>query len=70
MYLKIRVVTDASKEKVDIISDDLWHIWVKQPAINNAANTRILEIIRASYPHQSVRIISGHHSPSKIVSVS
>jgi uncharacterized protein YggU (UPF0235/DUF167 family) len=69
MYLKLRVISDANKEKVEKVSDDTWHISVKQPAVNNAANTRILEIIHEAFPGKSVRIISGHHSPSKIVSI-
>lgn len=69
MYLKVKVIADAKNETVDKVSDDTWHIRVKQPAENNLANTRILEIIRESFPAQSVRIVSGHHSPAKIVSI-
>ena len=70
MYLKIKVVTDSREEKVEKIKSDEYRIWTKMPAENNLANNRILEIIRDMYPDTSVRIISGHHSPSKIVSVS
>ncbi len=69
MYLKLRVLSNSSKEYIEKISEDTWRVWVKQPPINNAANTRILEIIREAFPGHSVRIISGHHSPSKIVSI-
>ena len=69
MYLKIKVVPDSKIEKVEQLKDDELRIWVKVPAENNAANTRVLEIIRELYPNQSVRIVSGHHSPSKIVSI-
>jgi uncharacterized protein YggU (UPF0235/DUF167 family) len=69
MYLKLKVIPDAKNEKVEKIKDDEYCIWVKAPAENNKANTRVLELIRDLYPQTSVRIISGHHSPSKIVSV-
>ena len=69
MYLKIKVVPEAKQEKLEKISGDSWHIWVKVPAENNCANSRVLELVREEYPNQSVRIVSGHHSPSKIVSV-
>ncbi len=69
MYLKIKVVADSREEKIEKLKDDEYRIWTKMPAENNLANTRVLEIIRETYPNQSVRIISGHHSPSKIVSV-
>ena len=69
MYLKIKVIPDSKTEKKEILSEDFWRVWVKVPAENNLANNRILEIVRETYPNQSVRIISGHHSPSKIVSI-
>ena len=69
MYLKLKVVPDSKQEKIEKVRDDYWRIWVKVPAENNAANTRVLELVRQEYPNQSVRIISGHHSPSKIVSI-
>lgn len=69
MYLKIKVVAGAREEKVEQIKSDEYRIWVKVPAENNAANTRILKIIRVMYPERSVRVISGHHSPSKIISI-
>ena len=69
MYLKLKVIPDSKTQKIEKVSEDSWHIWVKVPAENNCANNRVLELIREAYPHQSVRIVSGHHSPSKIVSI-
>ncbi len=69
MYLKLKVIPDSREEKIEKKSDDEWRIWVRVPAENNAANSRVLELIRGEYPDVSVRIVSGHHSPSKIVSV-
>ncbi len=69
MYLKIKVVVGSKQEKVEQIKSDEYRIWVRVPAENNAANTRVLEIVRGMHPETSVRIVSGHHSPSKIVSI-
>ena len=69
MYLKIKVIPDAKEEKVEKIKDDEYRIWVKVPAENNVANSRVLDIIRQMYPPTSIRIVSGHHSPSKILSI-
>lgn len=70
MYLKVKVVVDAKAQKVEKNEDDnSWRICVKVPAENNAANNKVLELIRDEYPGCSVRIVSGHHSPSKIVSI-
>jgi uncharacterized protein YggU (UPF0235/DUF167 family) len=69
MYLKIKVMAGSKIEKIEKSSEDSWRVWVKVPAENNAANTRVLELIRYEFPGASIRIISGHHSPSKIVSI-
>ena len=69
MYIKIKVIPEAREEKVEQIKDDEYRIWVTVKAENNRANTRVLEIIRKLFPSKSIRIISGHHSPPKIISI-
>lgn len=69
MYIKLRVTTNAKKEKIVAESSDHYIILLKEKAERNMANRRILEIFRDIFPAKSVRIISGHHSPSKIISV-
>ncbi len=69
MYLKIKVIPDAKEEKIEQLKNDEYRVWVKVPAENNLANSRILEIFRQRFPDTSVRIVSGHHSPSKIISI-
>lgn len=70
MYIKIRAVTNAKKEKIEEIEPDFLRIWVKEPAERNLANKRILELVKERFPEYNgdIRIISGHHSPSKILS--
>jgi uncharacterized protein (TIGR00251 family) len=69
MYLKIKVIPDSKKEKVEKLKDDEYRVWVKAPAENNLANTRVIELCREMFPCTSIRIVSGHHSPSKILSI-
>lgn len=69
MYLKIKAIPGSKEEKVEQLKEDEYRIWVKVPAENNAANGRVLELIRQIFPGTSVRLVSGHHSPSKIFSV-
>lgn len=69
MYLKLRVITGAREEKVEKKEENLWHIWVKEKAEMNMANTRILTLIKNEFPYKKVRLVGGHHSPSKIVSI-
>lgn len=69
MYIKLKVIPNAKEEKVEKIAEDSWRIWVIVPAENNAANRRVLNIMCSYYPNKAIRIVNGHHSPSKIVSV-
>ena len=71
MYIKVRVIAGAKKEIVKRLSNTSYTLSVKEPALQNRANARVVAIIAAAcgVPIASVRIINGHHSPSKMLSV-
>jgi uncharacterized protein YggU (UPF0235/DUF167 family) len=69
MYIKVKIIAGARKEKIEKVSLDHYNISVKEKAENNRANDRLLEIMRKEYPNTIIRLISGHHSPSKILSI-
>lgn len=71
MYIKVKVIAGSKKEKIEKKKENSFVISVKEPAERNLANTRIREIIAFIYEikENSVRIISGHQSPSKILSI-
>lgn len=69
MLIKLRVTTGARAEKIVRKSDDHFVVSVKQEAERNMANERILTIFREMFPNKSVRLVKGHHSPSKIVEI-
>ena len=69
MYIKVKVRAGAKREVIKKISEDHYDISVKEKAENNRANGRILEICHGLYPGTAIRIVSGHHSPSKIISI-
>jgi uncharacterized protein YggU (UPF0235/DUF167 family) len=71
MYVKVRVIADAKKESLEETSPDHFKISVREPAERNLANRRIVELVAAHHklPPKQVRIISGHTSPSKILSI-
>jgi uncharacterized protein YggU (UPF0235/DUF167 family) len=71
MYVKVRVIADAKKEIVVKESTDHYRISVREKAEHNMANSRVREIVADEFrvPVQKIRIVSGHHSPSKILSV-
>ena len=71
MYIKVKVEAGSKKEEIKKKSETSFFIKVKEPAERNLANTRIREIIAIIYEInvKSVRIISGHQSPNKILTV-
>ena len=69
MYIKVKVKSGAKREVVEKNSEDNFHISVREKAERNMANNRILEIFRNMHRGKPVKIVSGHHSPSKIISV-
>lgn len=69
MYIKVRIFPNSKTEKIDKVSEDHYKVSVKQKAENNMANTRLLEIMHTEYPNSIIKIISGHHSPGKILSI-
>lgn len=71
MYIRIRVSANAKKETFIKLGEDSFSVSVKEKALQNRANARILELVAEHYgvnPKQ-IRIISGHHSPGKILSI-
>ena len=71
MYIKVRVFPKSKKEEVVEMDSTHFEIKVKEPAERNLANARVREIVaeRLKVPMGKVRIISGHRSLSKILSV-
>lgn len=71
MYIRVRVTADAKKESFLQTAEDTFFVSTKEPAEQNRANTRVLELVAGHFgilPKQ-IRIISGHHSPGKIISL-
>ncbi len=70
MYIKVRIIPEAKKESISR-QGDVFLISVKEPAKQNLANKRLKEILALyfSVPIGKIKLISGHHNRSKIVSV-
>ncbi len=70
MFIKVFVTPGAKKEKVEEQGDTL-RIAVREPATANRANDRVRELIamREGVSIGKVRILTGHHSRAKMVSV-
>lgn len=69
--IRIRATPNAKRESVEEISSQILQISVREPAKDNLANQRILEITGEFYeiPINKLRMISGHHSPTKKIQI-
>ncbi|MBI3632866.1 MAG: DUF167 domain-containing protein [Candidatus Vogelbacteria bacterium] len=72
MYIKVKVTTGVKGESVERLKDDLLKISVREKPERNLANDRVKELLAAFFGITvgKVRLISGHHSRSKIFSIS
>lgn len=68
MYIKVKVLAGAKKEGLIMDKPDSFKVSVREPASRNLANKRVRELIAYHYclPIGKVRIVNGHHSPSKL----
>lgn len=71
MYIKVKVAPGSKVEKMTQKSKDHFELLVREEAERNMANRRVIELIAIHYkiPTGKVRIVNGHHSGSKILSV-
>lgn len=71
MYIRVVVYPSAKKEEVINTGEQRFEIKVKEQALRNLANTRVIELLALHYQinPKLVRIVSGHHSSRKIFSL-
>jgi uncharacterized protein YggU (UPF0235/DUF167 family) len=72
MYVKVQAVTKAKEEKLEEVKPLYLKICVREKPERNLANTRIVSMVASFYGvgEEKVRIISGHHHHSKMLSIS
>lgn len=70
MYIRASVTPGAKKETVLQTSENRLSISVKEKAENNMANSRVLAIIKEHFPNaKKIKIVNGHHSRIKLISL-
>lgn len=71
MYVKVKVKANSAKELFEKVSETSFKIKVREKAERNQANVRVLELLRLHFGPEigQIRIVNGHHSPSKLVAV-
>jgi len=71
MYVHAKVTPNAKRESLARKDPTHFLVSIKEKPERNMANARVCELIAQYFtlPIEKVRIISGHHHPSKILSV-
>ena len=71
MYIKVKVQAGAKREIITQKSKNSYIISVKEKAERNLANERVCKIMSSLFnvSRKNVRIINGHQSPSKMLSI-
>jgi uncharacterized protein YggU (UPF0235/DUF167 family) len=71
MYIHIRAIPGAKKESLQVKSQDHFIVSVRESPERNMANRRIVEMVAEyfSVPVNTVRIINGHRTHSKLLSI-
>jgi uncharacterized protein YggU (UPF0235/DUF167 family) len=69
MYIRVKVSASAKKELFKQINEDHFEISLKEKAERNMANDRMIELFSAHFhlPKNKIRIVNGHHSPTKLL---
>lgn len=71
MYIKVHVIPKSREETVKE-KEGILYVSVREKAEQGAANRRMLELVRSHFggaEGKRLKIVSGHHSPHKIVSI-
>ena len=71
MYIHIKALTNQKEERVFERKPGYFDVFVREKPEQNQANRKIVEIMAQHFSirPEKVRIVSGHHKPSKIFNI-
>lgn len=70
MYIHLKVFPDSKKDSIEPTKkDNYFYVYVKEPAEDNRANRKVLELVKKYVKGKSCRLIKGQLSPKKIVEI-
>jgi len=71
MHIRVRVTTQAKQENLIEEGKGLLRISVKEPAEDNRANRRVLELVARHFnlPSAKIRMLKGHRQSSKTLEI-
>ncbi len=71
MLIHVKVLAESKKDFVEEITPTSFKVYVKEPAENNRANQRMISLVAQKFGIVTgkVKIMTGHHQPSKILEI-
>ena len=71
MLIHVKIHPEAGKDEVVEKSDVSYVVYVRAKAERNEANERMREVLAGhlKIAPEKLRIVTGHHSPSKIIEI-
>jgi len=69
MKITVKVKTKVKEERVEKVGDNVFVVWVREPAEKGKANSAVIKAIAKHFkiPQSNVQIASGLSSRQKIV---
>ena len=71
MYIKVHIHPKAKKPKIEERKPLYFDVYVKEKAERNLANNALIKLLSEYFnvSDSQIRIISGHHNRSKLISI-
>ena len=71
VYIKVKVFPKSKKDNLLKIKDDYFEVRVKDKAEKNLANKKVMCLLSDFFAIETkkIKIINGHRSPSKLISI-
>ncbi len=66
MNLKIKLHPNSSQEKIKMLKNNEYEVWIKEKPLDNKANLELVKILKKHFK-KDVKIKSGFTSRNKIV---
>jgi len=69
MKITVKVKTKAREQKVEKVGENIFAVWVKEPAEKGKANMAVVKVLSAYFKtsQNKVRIVSGLSSHQKVI---
>ena len=66
MKIKIKLHPNSSQEKIKMLKDNEYEVWIREKPLDNKANLELVKILK-KYFKKDAKIKSGFTSRNKIV---